>query len=83
MELEQVKQELEQHIERCGFDDDLVVNYLDDDDEGKGVLSDLRIADDHWLTVDLNIEKTLVLLRLLPEDCTYEEFLDCIIDRMD
>ncbi len=81
--LEQVREELANHIERCGFDLDLVVNYLDEDDEGKGIFCDLRIADDHWCTVDLNIEKTIVLLRSLPDDCSYEEFLNCIIDNAD
>lgn len=81
--LARTKQEIEYHIKRCGFDIDLVVNYLDEDDEGKGVFCDLRVADDHWCTADLNIEKTIPRLRSIDSSCNYEEFLDCIIDNAD
>ena len=81
--IEQVKEEIEGHIKRCSLDIDLVVDFIDESDEEYGVVCPLRIADEHWCTVDLDIVSSLPLLRGLSDECTYEQFLDCIIDFTD
>ena len=94
MEVTEIVQKLESEIIRLGCDfeslgacDCIVVTLNEYDFDGyeipeeyKAGMSPVNLADDGYSTVDLNIEKTLENLSLLPNGAGWEEFWAAVVD---
>lgn len=95
--IEIITQKFEAEIKRLGCDcesvgsvDCVVVspNTYDFDgyeisDDQKAVITPVNLADDHYTTVDLNIEKTLQNLSFLPDKAGLDAFWEAVYDNTD